>query len=50
MAASTAYAVQATTHNQTYLERPPWFFAIIATLCLVIWTLLDLRAPKPARR
>ena len=27
-----------------------WFFAIIATLCLVIWTLLDLRAPKPARR
>ena len=27
-----------------------WLFAIVATLCLVTWTLLDLRAPKPARR
>ena len=27
-----------------------WFFAIIATLCLVIWTLLDLRSKPPARR
>ena len=24
-AASTAYAVQALTHYQTYLGRPPWF-------------------------
>ena len=27
-----------------------WFFAILATLCLVIWTLLDLRSKLPARR
>ena len=27
-----------------------WFFAILATLCLVIWTLLDLRSKPPARR
>jgi hypothetical protein len=27
-----------------------WFFAILATFCLVIWTLLDLRSKPPARR
>ena len=27
-----------------------WFFAILATLCLVAWTLMDLRSKPPARR